>query len=408
MKPWLDRRTHELSKLLRRAPRLAGFWQSYEKAGLRVTGEPIPWNADTVLVEALVEWYGKPLESKSEFELQVTGELPMTPTSITLRRENVYHLTFRMAPVASTRVATLQWRSRQLGLVELASLSRESFLWNLQAEAPTVFARLGGECVPCKSLVEGQQCDLVACSLIRSPTSLLPLLDSGLVLEAGAWAGEKGQVIPLRLTSEQLLGRQAMLTVPVPHWHADGGHRSIAWTVGGRVLARRELRLISEEAFLLSLYVPSGWYWPSGDHPLAPALHTNGIGRSTGDQPLYLHIASREAGIAATCSIEVHLRYRFRGGVIEMEPQNVVVTDAPSPCLAVSSQIEDLRDLKGIEVYSRGRYVGNVTWEAAPTAVFTAEGGFRAYGGRSWTPFDELKLEERLNRLCLPKVTAGY
>jgi hypothetical protein len=403
VKSWIDRRRREMSRLMWRAPRLLGLWQSYDKAGLRVTGEPIPWNADTVVVEALIEWYGTPLESKNEFELHLAGELPVTPTSVTLRRENVYHATFRMAPPPSTRVAIVQWRSRQLGLTELVSLSRESFLWNLQVEAPTVFARLGGECVPCKSLVEGQECDLVACSLLRSPTSLLPLLDSGLAVEVGACASDESLAIPPRLTSEQLLGRQALLTVPIPKERGARGHRTIAWTVGGRVLARREIRMISQEAFLESLYVPSGWYWPSGDSAFAAAVREI----PSAGQPLYLHVASHEAGVAASCSIEIRLRSICRGGVFEMESRNVVVTDAPSPCLAVSSRIEDLRELKGIEVYSGGRYLGCVVWEPAPTALFTAEGGFRANGGRSWTPFDEIKLEERLNRLAVPKVASG-
>jgi hypothetical protein len=385
-------------RFFRRFPQVLRQWHSYEKAGLRVSDEAIPWNADTVLVEALVGWSGNPL-SRIDFELRIPDEVPLTATSLEERGGGLYHVLFRPATSRGTRAGMLYWRCRPLAKVELPYLSRERFLDGLQIDVPTFFARFQESCVACRSVVEGQSCDLLASSLLRSPTSLLPLVDFGLCLEFAGPVSNRSPRVPLRLAGAELLGRQAVLMSPLPVRLGAAGCWSVSWTLGGRTLARRDLRVIAREAFLESIYVPSGWSWPAVASPAITTSDEAALSDLRTRQRFYVHVASRELGVAARCPIEVRLRYEFQEQELGLEQQDVLVTDVPSPCVAVSGNIAELRDLRAIELFSQGRFLGSVPWEPAQSATFNAEGGFLTLGSRSWTPFDEIKLEERLGRL---------
>jgi hypothetical protein len=239
----------------------------------------------------------------------------------------------------------------------------------------------------------------MACSFLRSSTSLLPLVDTGINLEVIDPASFQLQILPLRLVGTELLGRRAALMAHLPVPVGRTGSCSVSWAVAGRRLMRRELKIVPREEFLHSLYVPGGWHWPAaisrGDTSADLPLDT-GLSRTT---CLYLHLASRETGLAALCPVEIRLQSKSRSRTIETEERTVLVTDVPAPCVPVSIDHDDLRDLSVVELFSECRFLGSVAWDPTPGASFTSEGGFVALGGRSWTPFDELKLEERLDRL---------
>jgi hypothetical protein len=247
--------------------------------------------------------------------------------------------------------------------------------------------------------VEGQGNDVMACAFLRSATSLLPLVGSGINLEIVDPASTQFQILSLRLVGAELLGRGAVLIARLPLRAGATGSWSVSWTVAGCALTRRELKIVSAEEFLDSLYVAGGWHWPaafnpgagSADLPLEPGL--------SGTTCLYLHLASRESGLAALCPVETRFQYKSRARIVETEERTVLVTDVPVPCVPVPIDHDDLRDLSVLELFSEGRFVGSVTWDPTPSASFTSEGGFVALGARSWTSFDELKLEERLGRL---------
>src|SRR5262249_12530044 len=147
-----------------------------------------------------------------------------------------YHVLFRLGPSQYARSGTILWRTHALGLVELPYLGRERFLRNLRIDAPTIFARLGGQLIACSSFVEGTASELLACGLLRSPGSLLPLLDSGLTLELSANGNQK-RTISLQMTAAQLLGREALVAAPISDLHMTVGAWTASWRAGGRVLA---------------------------------------------------------------------------------------------------------------------------------------------------------------------------
>src|SRR5579862_5162547 len=95
----------------RRPPRSVRV--GYEKAGLIVYDQPIPWNADVIRVEAQM-----PLRSdtvKSELHLVLPGLLPIEPFSVRLNDEDGhYDVVFRFRPLGRALIAVLLWRDTLL------------------------------------------------------------------------------------------------------------------------------------------------------------------------------------------------------------------------------------------------------------------------------------------------------
>ena len=57
---------------------------SYEKAGLTIQNQPIPWNAEAVLVEAIVKLTAITAEARGEFQLRLPGIEPIRAESLRL------------------------------------------------------------------------------------------------------------------------------------------------------------------------------------------------------------------------------------------------------------------------------------------------------------------------------------
>src|SRR5262245_790278 len=112
----------------RLAAQASALYFRCEKAGLTLENQPIPWNAEAVLVEALLRL---PLKArrKTDFSLRLPGRAPFAPESLK-RDETVdrHRLFFRLQPVPTqTTYAELLWRHHVLGRVELPVLSADEF-----------------------------------------------------------------------------------------------------------------------------------------------------------------------------------------------------------------------------------------------------------------------------------------
>src|SRR5256885_14963353 len=101
IKRWRDWAMNDLWPLYRIGARPQALHFSYEKAGLTVHDQPIPWNAEAVLVEALVRLpVGRSL---ADFQLRIDNQPLLTAESI--RRDEAddrYHLFFRLPPPAQS------------------------------------------------------------------------------------------------------------------------------------------------------------------------------------------------------------------------------------------------------------------------------------------------------------------
>src|SRR5438132_834433 len=83
--------------------------------------------------------------------------------------------------------------------------------WNAEAV-------LGEESVACQTFVSTQCKGLLASAVLTSPTSLVPLADVDFHVDFRSEPNGSAISVPVRLSSTQLTGRQALLTV-APHKH---------------------------------------------------------------------------------------------------------------------------------------------------------------------------------------------
>src|SRR5262245_26894484 len=143
IKRWHDWAMHDLWSMHRTGPQPQALHFSYEKAGLTLYDQPIPWNAEAVLVEASLRLGSPPCRRKADYQIRVGDQELLAPES--LRRdegtEDRYRLFFRLAPPARTTAVELLWRNHVLGQLTLPLLSCEEFLRHLRLQMPTLFVR---------------------------------------------------------------------------------------------------------------------------------------------------------------------------------------------------------------------------------------------------------------------------
>src|SRR5438034_2918026 len=98
IKRWRDWAMHDLWPMHRIGPQPQTVHFTIEKAGLTLHDQPIPWNAEAVLVEAVV-CRSTAARRKADFRLRIAGrEEPVPPES--LRREDSddrHRLAFRFS-----------------------------------------------------------------------------------------------------------------------------------------------------------------------------------------------------------------------------------------------------------------------------------------------------------------------
>src|SRR5438477_968738 len=256
IKRWRDWAMHDLWPMHRTGPQPQALHYSYEKAGLTLHDQPIPWNAEAVLVEALVRVPATSPRRKSDFHLRIGRQDPIGPES--LRREEGeerYRLFFRFTPPGYTAPAELLYRSHVLGQLTLPALGREEFVSRLQLQMPTLFVRISDQSVACQTFVARQCRGLLASAVLTSPTSLVPLLDLGLQIEIRSEKGGPVHSVPAKLCSSQLAGRQALITIVPRRFPRRIGNWVATWLLGDQPLATQQMRAISQRHFRRSLRV---------------------------------------------------------------------------------------------------------------------------------------------------------
>jgi hypothetical protein len=401
IKRWRDWAMHNnLWPLHRIGPQPQALHYSYEKAGLTVHDQPIPWNAEAVVVEATVRISSGAPRKKADFVLTVPGLDPQPAES--LRRpegEDFHRALFRLPPLSAAAAAEVRWRDRVLGQITLPVLTREAFVQNLRLQMPTLFARLGDETVACQTFVSTQCRGLMVTGLLTSPTSLVPLLDLDLQVEFRSERGASPHTVPARLCSSQLAGRQALVTVVPKRLPRRIGNWLATWRLGEQPLATQRVRAISQRAFQKSLRISDTRFVvqaPRGGVKLARQLPPPDDAKRVG--PCFL-VCSREPGMAGLCHLQV--RAQVPGAVQQpvLLEEEVLVSDGPTPIAPGTLDRADLAQVTGFELCLKGRSIGAMSLCPAPTAAFTAEGGFRETQEYCWSSGAEEELNERLGRL---------
>ena len=401
IKRWRDWAMNDLWPLYRISPQPQALHYSYEKAGLTLHDQPIPWNAEAVLVEALLRLPPSASRRKGDFLLRLPGQPPIAAEQ--LRRQEAddrYAILFRLPPPTATVRAEILYRNHVLGQLTLPFLSREEFLQNLRLQLPTLFVRLGSDNVACQTFVASQCRGLLANAVLLSPTSLAPLLDLDLAVEFRCERGGAAHRTPARLCSSQLAGRQALVAV-MPRRHPRRiGAWTATWLLGDRPLATQRLRAISQNHFHRSLRL-------SDTRFVVQRARRAGAAGPPG-------AAAGRVGTAGTVLPGQQLRAghgrpvpgcawppRSPGAVQPplLQEQEVLITDGPTMVAPGTLDAADLAQVSGFELSVRGRTLGVLSLCPAPTAAFTSEGGFKPPHDFTWTAAAEEEMTERLNRL---------
>jgi hypothetical protein len=371
---------------------------SYEKAGLVVHDQPIPWNAEAVLVEALVRLPAG--RSLADFQLRLGDQPPiLAETNRQDDKEQSYHLFFRLRPPAQATTAELLWRTTSLGQVALPVLSRDEFLAGLRVQMPALFARIGEQFVACQTFVATQCRGLMASALITSPTSLVPLREMELQVEFRPEQGEAGFTAVAPLTSSQLAGRQALVSLMPEKFPRRVGDWNIIWQVGGRPLLTQRFRAISLAGFQKSLRIcDTRFVVQSAREGLRLYRQLPPLEPNDRAGPCFL-VASGEAGMAGLCSLEVRAQPSKGGSVPELAEQEVLITDGPTLVAPGTVDGKELAEVRGFELRIKKTVLGSISLEGSPAAHFSAEGGFKPVTDFTWNAAAEDELSKRLGRL---------
>lgn len=381
------------------APASGGLHYSFEKAGLTLERQPIPWNAEAVLVEAVVRMPPSSPEAWKDFTLHLPGGPTLKPESSRPGDAGQTHVFFRLAVPPRTLPAELRWRDRSRGQINLPVLTRDEFLAGIKAIEPTVHVRLRNDVHACGAYVTSQAKELIASTLLTSATSLAPLAD----LELAAAIVQGDRVLArrvIRLESNQLASRQASIvvafarpkSVKVRDW-------TIAWTLGESLLASRAVHGSRIGEFQNSLRVSTTRLFLVDEAralPLARSAPSSWVGiRRVG--PVFL-VASGIPGMAGEAEFAVHGLDASQTSVFTFPPTYALVTDAPT-VIAPGTVSRD-PGLTAFQLRCGRRVLGSLSLEPLPTSLFTAEGGIaNAEIDFAWSPEAEDQLQQRLGSL---------
>ncbi|MBY0524899.1 MAG: hypothetical protein K2R98_15955 [Gemmataceae bacterium] len=397
IKRWRDWVMLDLWPMHRIGARPQALHYSYEKAGLTVHDQPIPWNAEAVVVEALLQ--SRPGRRKSDFALSVPNHVPIAAEN--LRRdegEDRHHLFFRLPTPAKSTTVELLWKNTSMAQLTLPVLSHDEFVKDLRLHMPTLFVRLGDQNVACETFVSTQCRGLLASAVLMSPTSLAPLLDMNLHVEFRCERSGATCDAPVQLSSSQLGSRQALVTVVPRKVPRRIGTWTATWKLGTQTLATQRVRAISTRTFQRSLRVCDTRFVVQTKEGVSLRRQVPALNESERVGPCFL-IASGEAGMAGICNLSVSAQ----GGKSRSQPllleQDILVSDGPTMFAPGTVQARDLHDVSAFELKLKAKVLGVLSLCPAPTASFTSEGGFKAPDEFLWSAAAEEELNDRLGKL---------
>jgi hypothetical protein len=404
IKRWRDWVMNDLLPTYRIGSQPRALHFSFEKAGLTLHDQPIPWNAESVLIEATLRLPTPGLRRKSDFLLRVPGQEPRPPDNLRKLEgqpgeDHRYSIAFRLPTPAATLTVEVMWRSRSLGQLELPVLGKEDFLAGLRLQMPTLYVRLGEQSVACQTFVSTQCRGILASALLTSPGSLAPLADMDFQVEFRSERSGTASRVPVRLSSTQLSGRQALITVAPKKHPRRLGAWTATWLLGERVLASQRIRGISQQHFQRSLRVSdTRFVLQATDGSVTLSRQLPSADKRGRVGPCFL-VSSSEAGMAGLCPLRVTAQVPGAVQPPLLLEQEVLVTDGPTMVAPGTLEAADLEQVTGFDLSLKGRSLCLLPLCPAPAAVFNAEGAFKPPPDYTWSLAADEELNERLSRL---------
>ncbi len=399
IKHWRDWAMNEIVTPHRIASQPQSLYFSCEKAGLILQNQPIPWGAESVLVEALLR-LPPTARKKADFSLRLPGYDAIPAESI--RKDDVsdkHRLFFRFNPPAASTTGEVFWRHHPLGKIELPVLTPDEFAGELRIHLPTVFVDVGGQNVAATSFVANQCKGVTASAIIRSPTGLAPLLDLGLKVVFRWERSGRADEVSIPVVASQLNGKEALVAAAPPKMPRRPGEWTISWMVGERLLNCQRVRALSAKAFVDSLrIVDTRFVIESEKSQLRLVRQLPPLNEIHKAGPCFL-VSSKEAGMAGLANLQITAQVT---GGLQAPPvmeHSVLLTDGPTLISPVLLDVAELVHVTAFELRHKKRALGSLPLSPVPLATLTGEGGFKPPSDFLWSNVAEEELLDRLAKL---------
>lgn len=403
IKRWVDWAMREVWSMYRSTPQPQTLRFCYEKAGLLIYDQPVPWNAEGVLVEVEMRLPTYASRRKQDYQLRLPGQNPIAADRLERAdAQERYRVVFRVPPPRSAITAEILHQGKIRARLAIPYLSQETFVQSIQVHNPAVFARLGSETVACESFVSTQCQGLIATSLLTAPTSLAPLVDLDLRVVFVSERSNQVIVMSVPFSTNQLSARQSLISVEPRRLPRRMGEWTVSWMVGDRVLASGHIKAVSTRHFQRTLKIRDTRY---------VLQHAGGEIEATDQMPILsdvsrvgpcFFVSSTEKGMAGLCKVQ--LRAQVSGAFTPplMLDEEILFTDAPTMIAPGTLDVGDLRQVVGFELSAAGKSLGVLMMRPAPTAHFNSEGGFKPIPDYIWSAAAEKEMQDRLGKLMKP------
>jgi len=396
---WRDWVINERLPLSRMRSQAQPMHCSYEKAGLTLHQMPIPWNAEAVLVEAMLRLPAQ-TRRKIDFTLRIAGQ-PIIPAE-SLRRfeggDDRHRIFFRLPTPSSTVVAQLMWKEHVLGDTKLTILTADEFRRDLRLQSPTMFVRIGEQSVAAQTFVATQCRGLMATAMLRSSTYLAPLIDLELHVEFRSERTGLIDDVPVPMCSSQMSAKEAILSASPRKHPRRMGVWTATWKLGDQVLWTQQVRAISQKTFQQSLRISDTRFVVGTDHGMHLTRQPPTLSETKRVGPAFL-VSSREAGLAGLCPLSIHGQVPGAISPPMLLEKSLLVTDGPTLFAPGTLDVSELGQISAFELRMGKQVLGVLSLHPVPEATFNSEGGFRPPPEFSWSPIADEELSERLGKL---------
>jgi len=401
LKPWRAWVFRDIWPRLRRQalPGVLSLSVGWEKNGHVVRHEPAPWNADAVLVDVLLQMPAELPCRKQDFAVVRPDQAAFGPTACYPSSSGALQVTFRLPPPPASEVVELVWQQEPLAHAAVTLLSQDQFLDRLLVKQPTLAITLGEQTVDTAACLLRQARGLLAAGLLSSPTCLAPLADLELAIELIDLKASVPQRLMVKLSAAQLHQKEALLQAYWPKPPRRLGRYAVQWLAGGRVLAWRELLVLSQRQLLKQLFVTASYYVfkpLTGGTELLRQPPTQGVGWLG---PCFL-LRSRLPGLAALVPLSVWVCFADGRAPELLAAEDFLVTEGPCPFLAQLVATQELSQISAFELRLDHHTLARLSTVSAPVARFTGEGGFEPITvDYPWSPAADAELADRLGKL---------
>lgn len=386
-------------------PGQAGLHVRYEKAGLIFDSVPIPWNASAVIVEANVRLPAKAPRAKQDFTLAWSADEARFPAELLVKESatSPLRIFFRVRVPSETRVAKIYCREHLLGQVEVPIIGMAAIVDGFALEMPTVYVALADHAIACRSFVSAHAKGVFASALVRSPCLLAPAGDWALRVQVTRADGASIATAHVSLTDEQMRMRQTLAAVALPKFRAVGTY-DVSWHLAARCLSTQRIRTVSKKTFLRSLRVSATRFQVETTdgtfHTVRSLPVRDGqlmLDTVASIQPIF-YVSSSVPGSAGLAPFSLRAMV---GDVVTTLAINddILVTDGLKAVMLGTLPMSELSRVKHFTLATGATVLGNLALLPAPTADFTAEGGFAPLDDFLWSAAADEQLKDRLGKL---------